>query len=268
MMSRILDNLPLLQDVIRSQPLGVIVDIDGTISPPSTDPLHIKIPENNLGYLAVLVSRIALVAVISGREARDVKELVNIDGVEYIGHYGMEEWQGNHALLHPDARQYVPAVRAIAKELASLRALQGIIIQDKWASISIHYRLSTQPAEAKARILAVLDRSTNMNGLRVIEENMVVGIVPPLDIDKGTAVSGLIRKHPLHSALYIGDDVADIPAFNAIHEANRQGGFKGLSIAVTSRVTIPEVITAADFILNGVKETALLLQWLADNTRA
>ena len=56
---------------------------------------------------------------------------MNIEGIKYIGHYGMEQWENDRAILHPDAGAYVPAMRAVAKELEPLRSIQGILIQDK-----------------------------------------------------------------------------------------------------------------------------------------
>jgi trehalose 6-phosphate phosphatase len=263
--SRILGNLPQLKKLIERQPFGLITDIDGTISPTSTDPLHVKIPAENLRYLSILVKKLALVAVISGREVAAIKEMVNIDGVQYIGHYGMEWWQNGKAVLHPEAHSYIPAIRAVAAELETLRSFQEIIIQDKWASISVHYRLSPQPEIAKQKILELLRNSANTKNLRIIEEKMVIGIVPPVNVDKGTAVTNLIEQNKLAGAIYLGDDTADVPGFHAIRKAKKSGNFDGLGILVVSEEINPGVIKEADFTLDGVKETTLLLKWMAEN---
>jgi trehalose 6-phosphate phosphatase len=149
------------------------------------------------------------------------------------------------------------------KELEVLKSIEGILIQDKWASISVIYRQSPNVERARNAILDLLRNSPNAKKLRIIIEKKVFGIVPPVDINKGTAVTDLIRKYQLKGGIFLGDDSADILAFRAIHENNRN--YRGLAIAVTCDDTPPEVITEADFTLDGVKETETLLQWLADN---
>ena len=144
-MARILDNLETLKKLIQRKPFGLITDMDGTISPIPHDFLQKTNPPPTLPQLARLVSHLDLLAVVSGRKSEAVKDIVNIEGIKYIGHYGMEQWDNNQAILHPDVRAYVPSMRAVAKELEPLRSIEGMIIQDKWATISIHYHLCPQP---------------------------------------------------------------------------------------------------------------------------
>jgi len=42
---------------------------------------------------------------------------------------------------------------AVAAELETLLSIDGVIIQDKWASISVHYNTTQQPSTAKQQIL-------------------------------------------------------------------------------------------------------------------
>ncbi len=267
-MPRILDNLPVLEKLAKNCPFGLMTDIDGTISSTSTNPLKVSIPEIHRRYLVLLSRRLSLVAVVSGRQATEVREMVDGDRVLCIGHYGMEWWRGDRAELHPDAIPYVPAIRAVAKELEALRSMEGIVVQDKEATISVHYRLSPQPQSAREEIMRLLEKSPHAKSLRIVEEKMVIGIVPPVAVDKGTAVASLIQQYQLRGALYLGDDTADVPAFRAIQEASRQSDFKGLAIAVVNEETAPEVVNVADFTLDGVEESELLLRWLVKNTPA
>jgi trehalose 6-phosphate phosphatase len=90
--------------------------------------------------------------------------------------------------------------------------------------------------------------------------------VPLVDIDKGTAVTGLIKEHHLQGAIYVGDDVGDVPAFKAIRRARENKDFDGLAILVTGPETTQATLNEADFILTGVPETVRLLDWLVDKT--
>jgi trehalose 6-phosphate phosphatase len=260
---RLLDNLPALKELLYRRPFGLITDMDGTISPKSTDPLHVIIPAANRSLLRVLSERLDLVAVISGRSATEVRQMVDGDRILCIGHYGMEWWQDDKAVLHPDVQSYLPVMRKVASQLDPLETIPGVIIQDKGATISMHYRLSPNPEQAKERILEFLESLPQMHQLRILTENMVIGIIPPAAINKGTEVRDLIKQRELRGGMYLGDDTADILGFKAIHEANAGGIFKGFGIAVTDTDTVPEVASTADYVLNGVGETKQMLGWMA-----
>lgn len=272
MILRLADNLPALAEILDRRPFGLITDIDGTISTKSTDPLHVIIPTANLDCLRALSERIEMVAVISGRSAADVRQMVDGDRIFCIGHYGMEWCQDGKPVLHPDAQAYLSTVRAVAARLKPLESVPGIIIQDKGVTISVHYRLSPHPEDAKKRILEFLNGLPQVRELRILPENLVIGIIPPVAIDKGTAVRDLIQQRGLRGGMYLGDDTADILGFNAIHEANAGDTFKGLAVAITAGAavtgtdTAPEVAVAADYTLDGVSETTQLLGWMAENT--
>jgi trehalose 6-phosphate phosphatase len=261
-MERMLDNLSLLQNIITRRPFGLITDIDGTISPASKDPLHVIIPKINRDYLLRLSDCVELVAIVSGRSSSEVRKMIDGDKIVCIGHYGMERWQNGKPVLHPSAQPYVPAIRAVAQQIRQLRDVEGVIIQDKGATLSIHYRLSPHPLETKQQILSFLNCSPEIKHLRIIEENMVIGIVPPVPIDKGTAVGELIVEKHLRGAIYLGDDTADALGFEAVHTAQNKLDFKGFGITVVYTQTPAEVISAADFVLKGVEETVPFLKWI------
>jgi len=176
-------------------------------------------------------------------------------------------WNGTVAKRPPElyceVTPYVPSIRAVVKELETLKSIDGIIIQDKWATVSIFYRQCSNKQLARDAILKLLNNSPHARKLCIIEEKMVYGIIPPVEINKGTAVTELIHKYRLCSGIFLGDDTADIAGFKAIRGNNRD--FHGLAIAVVNEETPAEVIKEADFILNSVQETELLLKWLADN---
>lgn len=264
---RLLDNLPALEALLRERPFGLITDIDGTITPTSPDPLHVAVPESIRLSLRALSERLGLVAVISGRGAAEVRQLVDGDRIVCIGHYGMERWQDGAAIIDPRVLPYLPAIRTVAQEIAPLGSLPGVIIQDKHLTLSIHYRLSPDRPETKQRIVELLRASPNAAGLYILEEKMVVGIMPPVRIHKGTAVMDLVRDYGLRAAIYLGDDSADALAFRALQEASKRGGFRGLGIAVTSSETPPEVYAAADYVLEGVDETRRMLEWICTKSQ-
>jgi trehalose 6-phosphate phosphatase len=266
--ARILDNLVTLKKIIRRKPFGLITDMDGTLSEIPHDFLQKTAPPSTLLQLAQLLNHFDLLAVISGRRTEALKDIVNIEGVKYIGNYGMERWENNQAVLHPDVTASLSSMRAVAKELEALRSIEGMIIQDKWATMSVHYHMSPQPEIAKQQILDLLEKSPHIKDLRLMDEKTNIGIVPRVDINKGTAVASLIKEHRLKGAIYLGDDIGDVPAFKAIRLAREKKTFDGLAILVTGPETTQEILGEADFTLNDVQETEILLNWLIGNTPA
>lgn len=240
-----------------------MTDIDGTIAPTGLDIFKARVTDNNRRYLSILSKKLPLIAVISGRQSQAVREMVDIDGVVCFGHYGMERWQNSRPELHPEAQLYYSDVRALVAELEPLKSMEGVQIQDKDASVSIHYRMSPEQDAAKNTILRLLEKIPHIKRLRVVEDKMCFGILPPVDIDKGTTVSELIKKYQLHSGIFLGDDTGDVTAFTAIRRTKQ--GFSGLAIAVVNEETPPEVISEVDFVLEGVEETEALLAWLTEH---
>jgi trehalose-phosphatase len=101
-----------------------------------------------------------------------------------------------------------------------------------------------------------------------MDEKTNIGIVPRVDINKGIAVTNLIKEYRLKGAIYLGDDIGDVPGFKAIRQARQNKDFDGLAILVTGPETTQEILNEADFTLNNVQETEILLNWLIDSTPA
>jgi len=100
-----------------------------------------------------------------------------------------------------------------------------------------------------------LEKSPHIKNLRLMDEKTNIGIVPRVNIDKGTAVSGLIQQYHLRGAIYLGDDIGDLPAFRAIRVAREKQEFMGLAVLVTGGATSQSLLNEVDFTLGGTQET-------------
>jgi trehalose 6-phosphate phosphatase len=263
-----MDKLPLishshataLRALLAKLPRGLVTDVDGTISPIARSPESATLSANVRRNLRSLVRKFHLVAVISGRSVEDVRRLVGVSGIVYIGNHGLERWTSQGVLHPPKAEQYLPVFQAVKTKLSDCLG-DGIIVEDKRLSISIHYRQRQQPENARAEILCAIRRLTAANQLRLTEGRCVVELRPPIATDKGTALGSLIREYALRSVLYLGDDLTDVDAFLALRQMREQ--CECLSIAVNGPETALEVAQYADFTLPDVKATEQLLTWLA-----
>ena len=262
-MRYLFDHLEAIRDALGLVPFGLITDIDGTISPIAASPQEARVSPACRQALAELVSRLALVAAISGRPASDARDMVGVDGMLYIGNHGLERWQGGEIIPADGAESYPQKVSAARQELERRLNIDGLHFEDKGMSLGIHYRNCSDSQAARQAILRAISDGQPASEFRVIEGKMVVELRPPLTADKGTVVGELLRSYQLKGGIYLGDDISDLDAFRAMQ---RQAGF--LAIGVASEETPADVLREADYTLNGTGDTERFLRWLAAEAQA
>jgi trehalose 6-phosphate phosphatase len=136
------------------------------------------------------------------------------------------------------------------------------LFENKGLTASMHYRNCQNVETARKRILAVVESLPQSSDLRITEGRMVVELRPNIDVNKGSALTTLIKRNRLSGAIYIGDDVSDVDAFEALHDS----GIKGIAVGVTSDEAPPQLYEKADFTVRGVAQVELLLGRLVDIT--
>lgn len=183
----------------------------------------------------------------------------------YIGNHGLERGTKNHTELPHRVRDYLGIMKSVIKELTPLHSIAGVSIENKGVTATIHYRLAPEPQTAEREILNSVKVLAQAKGLRVIHGKMAINLLPPVEINKGTATLDLIREYRLQGGLYLGDDLTDIDAFEAIHTAARDLNFQGFAISVSGQEMPEKLAAEADFTLNGVSDVARFLKWLTQN---
>ncbi len=161
------DHLDLIKEAIRRFPFGLITDIDGTISQTAPTPQQAEVSPVCHHYLSILCHHLALAAAISGRPAAEVENMVKIDGMVYIGNHGLEQWTEGHSEFPKGVQDYSRIVKAAIKELTPLLSIEGISIQDKGITATIHYRLCPEPQSATKDIRSALKDSPHTRTLRL-----------------------------------------------------------------------------------------------------
>jgi len=82
-------------------------------------------------------------------------------------------------------------------------------------------------------------------------------VLPPLDVNKGTAVRQLLAERSLGRALYVGDDTTDLDGFQAL-----DGLDVAVRIAVVSDEGPAELREAADLTIRGPEGLLTVLRRL------
>jgi trehalose 6-phosphate phosphatase len=257
----VFEHLDLIEKLLRQSPFGLIVDVDGTISETAPTPQQASVSPLCRHYLSLLCPHLALVAAVSGRPAAQVRDMIGIDGMVYLGNHGLERWTEGHSELTEEAEAYSKIISSIVEKLPRLLSTEGIIIEDKRLTASIHFRLHPEPESAKRAILAALQQLPQVGELRVIQGRKTVDLLPPA-ANKGTAILDLIKMYSLRGGVYLGDDFTDIDAFRAIRAASRDLDFHGFAVGVISQEMPESFVAEADFTLNGVSDVERFLEWM------
>jgi trehalose 6-phosphate phosphatase len=213
-----------------------------------------------------------MAAAISGRAARDVRRLVGVPGLLYVGNHGLERLDPStrtgkpnaRVRTHPAARTYRDAINRALDEVG--RELEprfaGLRIERKGVTGSIHVRNAQDPLAAEAAAAEAMEAAAEAAGLRVTRGKMVVELRPPVNVDKGTILTELIREYALAGAVFLGDDVTDIDGFRALRRLTAEGVCRGVAIAVRHAEAPVHLTAEADIALDGVEQVPELLRWM------
>ena len=254
--------LPLVESVVTQQPLGLMMDVDGTIVEIASAPWQARLPAKVRRLLTSLCKRSAVVAAISGRRAAEVEEIMRVKRMLYFGNHGLENRQDGFSKTELRGVQRIRESIVEAREglQERLGKMPGVILEDKELAVAVHYRRSLEPDRIRDIAPEEAERLAIPMGLTVKTGKMVVEICPK-QASKGWAVTRLIRRFNLCGAIYLGDDRTDIDAFQALNSLKKKR-FRGLAVAVRSGESPEGLLNVADLYLDGVSEVVKFLQWL------
>jgi trehalose 6-phosphate phosphatase len=251
-------------DALLADPRHALIglDFDGTLSPIVADPRDARAHPAAGPVLAKLAGAVGTLAVITGRPAADAVEfagLAAIPGIIVLGHYGWQRWEDG-VLTTPEP---LPAIEAARRALPGVLAAaggDGIWVEDKEHALAVHTRRAADPQAALERLRGPLNALAADLGLAAEPGRLVIELRPQ-DVDKGSALRGLMTERTARSALYVGDDLGDLPAFKAVHEL-RAAGIPGCAVASGS-AEVAEVAAAADLVVDGPAGVMSLLGAIA-----
>jgi len=184
---------------------GVVAfDYDGTLVPIVADRDRANMTARTR-FLLKQVCRLYPCAVISGRSQREVRQFLDeIPVKRVLGNHGMEPGH--------DLARFKPVVAQIRKSLESaLSQEQGVEIEDKIYSLSVHYRRSRQRARARLAVQEVIAHLPV--AVRTIPGKCVINVLPQQGKTKGDALLAFRQGERADTALYFGDDDTDEDVF-------------------------------------------------------
>jgi len=197
-----------LAALVARQPL-LAFDFDGTLAPIVARPEQARAPMATRRRMQRLAQRLP-VAVISGRSVGDLRSRLGFEPTYMVGNHGAEDPQQDAPAAWSAA---LDGLRERARGVASELHDAGVSIEDKGASLALHYRLATDRERACRTIEALLQPLDPQ--LHVFGGKMVTNVVPAGADDKAGALRRLAQRARAESVLYLGDDVNDEPVFEA-----------------------------------------------------
>jgi len=206
---------------LRGTPLVLMLDIDGTLCDIVPHPDDSRVPDDTRDLLARLMAMPGVhVAFVTGRSVRDAVRIVGLGGIHVHGNHGIEVASPRGTIeIDATARNAEISLRTAAATLARVaRDVDGVLIEDKRYTLSLHYRLA--PESVVSRLRDTVQDVAERHGLVMTEGNCVLELRPPKSTDKGGAVLRIARElkadRPQASVLFAGDDLSDEDAFRAL----------------------------------------------------
>lgn len=256
------DHLDHVTSLLRGRRFGLLTDLDGTLSELVSNPQDSVVSPQVREPLAALCRKLHLVAVITGRSALQARRIVAIDELVYVGNHGLEQWEKGELSVPAGVEAHLQVLGELKLSLQSKLAIPGVSFEDKGVSFAIHYRNARDPEEAGRLVQEAVDQEGG-EAFQQVGGKMVINILPPVDLTKGTAALDLVERHGLESLVYIGDDVTDLDAFRAVDRLVKAGRCEGLKIGVSGADAPGEIADEADYTLGGVGEVGWFLDWLS-----
>jgi trehalose 6-phosphate phosphatase len=254
------DTLDLLRESAATG--GLFLDFDGSLSEIVARPeLAVAVP-GATEVLAELARSYAIVAVVSGRPSSEIRERLAVPGVEVFGLYGLEGADGSPAAAIAAADR-----EALLDDITRcVESVPGARLEDKGASLAVHFRGVDDPEDAERRLLRGLRTAATRRGMVVLAGKMVLEVAPAATPGKGSAVTREARARGLTAILYAGDDLADLDAFAAVDRLWGEGA-EGVKVAVGGPESPAALLAAADVVVDGPTGLVALLRDLVPPTR-
>lgn len=240
------------------------LDFDGTLSHVVADPSRAFAHPDSVSALQVLGARLGRVAIITGRPVRQALELggfaglPGLDRLVICGQYGAERWDATTGEIREPERP--GAIEELAAELPQWLAghhADQARIEDKGLALAVHTR-GLDPA-----VLAAVDQPlrdlARERGLEVEPGRQVLELRAH-GSDKGVALRTLAQESGARHVVYAGDDLGDLPAFDAVEEL-RAEGVAGYLVCSASEEQ-DALVERSDLVLDGPDAVAAwLMAW-------
>src|SRR5258706_791253 len=193
------------------------LDIDGTLLDIAAMPAAVhSAPADTRLVTELYAATGGALALISGRSLADIDKLFAPLHLPAAGQHGIERRDPRgrvHRYPFPEAalRRAAAAIRAFAAKH------EGLVFEDKGASVALHYRLAPQLASAAHSV--VRKAAMQLGDEAEVQGGKMVAELKPAGRDKSIAIEEFMRERPFmgRSPVFIGDDLTDEYGFEVVN---------------------------------------------------
>lgn len=207
--------------ITRHSRILVASDFDGTLSPLVDHPGEaVLCPEAPavLARLAAMHPRVML-AFLSGRSLADLASRLGpaVEHAILAGNHGLELRGAHLDWIHPSAFTARPCLERLIAQLApGVKDFAGVELEDKGASLTLHYR--RMDVALFPRLRTVVATLTLPDQVRMHEGKKVFEFRPQVEWNKGYAMRRILRSIDLSddAVVFLGDDATDEDVFREL----------------------------------------------------
>jgi trehalose 6-phosphate phosphatase len=197
-----------------AQRTALLLDFDGTLVDITRTPDAVEISPALVSVIAGVCERLGgRVGIVSGRSLAQLEALWpgSLPDLVMAGSHGQElKVEGTvQGPVHTDL-----FVRLAMAASGHFGTGDGVVIEEKTFGLGVHYRLAPDLREAVQVWVAAMADEHDL----FVQQGDMVFELRPRGADKGDAVRAIMALDRFQGSrpLYIGDDLTDIPAFQAV----------------------------------------------------
>ena len=214
--------------VVRAAAETVVgLDFDGTLAPIVEDPADATIHPDADRVLIDLAQQVLAVAVVTGRPARQALDLGGLEAVGnaigdagkelyLFGQYGNERWSStNRRVIGPRPPHGLATFIADLPRLLRRLGAEDAHVEEKGLAVAVHTRRVAEPGSTYDALLPALREQAARHDLVVEPGKQVIEVRSP-GMHKGVVVERLVEELDAGGFVFIGDDLGDLEAFEAV----------------------------------------------------
>ncbi|MDU1063739.1 MAG: trehalose-phosphatase [Cutibacterium avidum] len=262
-------------DAVATDPGSVLLalDFDGTLAPIVDDPADSVMAEDSRAAMSRMDEKLAIMAIITGREVAAVRHMTAVDevpGLEHLvvlGQYGVERYDAaTGALRDPEVPESVRIAKGRLEGLAEELGQQdprdvGCRIEDKGRAVALHTRRAADPAHALASAVPRVREIAEELDLHCEDGRNIIELKSAVTT-KAQALRELIDEVKPRVVIMCGDDLGDVPALEVIAEWIREGHPGARVVSYSDEQ--PSMTDHADIICDQTEGVSAFLTALAD----
>jgi len=210
------------------------LDFDGTLAPIVDDPEQAHIHPDAGPVLVDLAAQVLAVAVVTGRPARQALDLGGLEAVGnaigdsgkelyLFGQYGNERWSStNRRVISPRPPHGLASFIAELPRVLRRLGAQEAHLEEKGLAVAVHTRRLDAADATYDALLPELRELAARHDLVVEPGKQVIEVRSP-GVHKGLVVERLVDELHAGGFVFVGDDLGDVEAFEAVSALAKDG---------------------------------------------